>query len=666
MSRQYFAGAGVSFDTAAPAMSNDILNVPLPHEIPPDARIRSYQTTYDPQLDPAHRGNEMHRRYELDVRQITTDPRVAPGVNQKKPRRRARQQLEQCTFVFDKNSVGPPPPRELVIHGLSPLTTPAVILQQCRAFGRVEASELKVDPQTGESIGIFWLRYTSDDGHEMAKTARHAISGSRVGPSVVTAILDTEKEHYVRMYRTELGKRYPPKAVLDARKAEARKAEARKVDEKREEARCATVAQRSEPRQRSRWDVGSTREAASRAVFYGKRDTGPRMSEQTAGIHERLASLSHSYVFVPYVPVNDSAVLERFRAFTPVLFERGDGGWYIGFKEEVAAKCQRVLNGVRINGQTLRLDVHTPQRATRSEVQKPQPQKTHWTLEELQAEVVHKLLSELEALFLRDVKNRVVAPRIAAFLRSEGTGGRKLAEHRERQERNVRPAVVGALPSFSKMALDPIPRVPGAPPAVPRKPKRVSIDYSDDSEDEEVPDVRASGIVQDEEDAYLLKLALERESRGEPLPPFEDGSDDDDMAHVSGCARAEGFYRIPASRKAAHLPDRNRAVVGTTVSSLASARNNRADSRRLALDIEQHKRETLTDTDILKFNQLRTRKKQLRFAKSPIHDWGLYAMEVIPPGDMVIEYVGEIVRQQVADHREKMYERAVSPTSNPG
>ena len=42
------------------------------------------------------------------------------------------------------------------------------------------------------------------------------------------------------------------------------------------------------------------------------------------------------------------------------------------------------------------------------------------------------------------------------------------------------------------------------------------------------------------------------------------------------------------------------------------------------------------------------------------------AMEVIPPGDMVIEYVGEIVRQQVADHREKMYERAVSPTSNPG
>lgn len=29
----------------------------------------------------------------------------------------------------------------------------------------------------------------------------------------------------------------------------------------------------------------------------------------------------------------------------------------------------------------------------------------------------------------------------------------------------------------------------------------------------------------------------------------------------------------------------------------------------------------------------------------------------IPAGDMVIEYVGELIRQQVADKREKAYER---------
>jgi SET domain-containing protein len=62
------------------------------------------------------------------------------------------------------------------------------------------------------------------------------------------------------------------------------------------------------------------------------------------------------------------------------------------------------------------------------------------------------------------------------------------------------------------------------------------------------------------------------------------------------------------------------------------------------------------DSDILKFNQLQSRKKQLRFAKSPIHDWGLYAEEHIDVNDMVIEYVGEVIRQQVAEEREKQYE----------
>ncbi|EJU01516.1 SET domain-containing protein [Dacryopinax primogenitus] len=62
-------------------------------------------------------------------------------------------------------------------------------------------------------------------------------------------------------------------------------------------------------------------------------------------------------------------------------------------------------------------------------------------------------------------------------------------------------------------------------------------------------------------------------------------------------------------------------------------------------------------SELFAFNQLRARKKELKFARSPIHDWGLYALEYIPAGDMVIEYVGEVVRQQVADKREKVYER---------
>lgn len=55
---------------------------------------------------------------------------------------------------------------------------------------------------------------------------------------------------------------------------------------------------------------------------------------------------------------------------------------------------------------------------------------------------------------------------------------------------------------------------------------------------------------------------------------------------------------------------------------------------------------------------MQTRKKHLRFSKSGIHDWGLFALEPIAADEMVIEYVGTVVRQSVAELREKQYERS--------
>ena len=51
------------------------------------------------------------------------------------------------------------------------------------------------------------------------------------------------------------------------------------------------------------------------------------------------------------------------------------------------------------------------------------------------------------------------------------------------------------------------------------------------------------------------------------------------------------------------------------------------------------------------------RKKALKFAKSGIHDWGLFALEPIASDEMVIEYVGQTIRQSTADLREKKYEQ---------
>ena len=61
---------------------------------------------------------------------------------------------------------------------------------------------------------------------------------------------------------------------------------------------------------------------------------------------------------------------------------------------------------------------------------------------------------------------------------------------------------------------------------------------------------------------------------------------------------------------------------------------------------------------ILQVVELQARKKHLKFAKSTIHNWGLFAMEKIAADEMVIEYVGQMVRQAVADEREKRYEAA--------
>ncbi|KIK44305.1 hypothetical protein CY34DRAFT_80151 [Suillus luteus UH-Slu-Lm8-n1] len=145
--------------------------------------------------------------------------------------------------------------------------------------------------------------------------------------------------------------------------------------------------------------------------------------------------------------------------------------------------------------------------------------------------------------------------------------------------------------------------------------------------------------------------------------------------HITGSARTEGYYKISHAEKSAYVAQY--ALRSTNVESvpptkapaqpITSSRSNRANARRRAKGLEEinqvqravalSKGETAAAELSIKFNQLQTRKKHLRFARSPIHDWGLYAMERIARGEMVIEYVGEIIRAQVADKREKAYKR---------
>jgi SET domain-containing protein len=73
----------------------------------------------------------------------------------------------------------------------------------------------------------------------------------------------------------------------------------------------------------------------------------------------------------------------------------------------------------------------------------------------------------------------------------------------------------------------------------------------------------------------------------------------------------------------------------------------------------QQKRYTLSmASDATKYNDLRKDQKKLKFNKSRIHDWGLFATKPILRHDFVIEYLGESIRQQVANRREREYEQS--------
>ncbi|CAH1134174.1 unnamed protein product [Ceutorhynchus assimilis] len=132
----------------------------------------------------------------------------------------------------------------------------------------------------------------------------------------------------------------------------------------------------------------------------------------------------------------------------------------------------------------------------------------------------------------------------------------------------------------------------------------------------------------------------------------------DVRGHASGSARTEGYYKMSAHEKSRYKYHHAKSHAIQTEATVSQANKQQGLSR----EARSNQRRLLTafggdtDSDLLKFNQLKFRKKQLKFAKSAIHDWGLFAMEPIAADEMVIEYVGHTVRHSLADLREAKYE----------
>lgn len=132
--------------------------------------------------------------------------------------------------------------------------------------------------------------------------------------------------------------------------------------------------------------------------------------------------------------------------------------------------------------------------------------------------------------------------------------------------------------------------------------------------------------------------------------------------------RLKGYAPILSTLKSSYLPHRRRLrdpidsvqrdSPHDTAVTKSTDRHSRMASRRLAQNLNSQKQALSVDTSILDMNQLLKRRKPVKFARSAIHNWGLYAVDKIERNEMIIEYVGEVIRAPLADLRERNYVRS--------
>jgi len=122
----------------------------------------------------------------------------------------------------------------------------------------------------------------------------------------------------------------------------------------------------------------------------------------------------------------------------------------------------------------------------------------------------------------------------------------------------------------------------------------------------------------------------------------------------SGCARAEGTKAVTKSGGSGRI---TRALVRSVTDASPLALITRGDT---AVSEEQRaKQRQQAESNQRKYREMKVVPLDDRLAarRSHIHGWGLFTKVDIPTDGMIIEYMGEVVRQCVADRREREYEK---------
>eukprot|EP00980_Cylindrotheca_fusiformis_P028446 scaffold22599_cov139-Cylindrotheca_fusiformis.AAC.37 len=121
------------------------------------------------------------------------------------------------------------------------------------------------------------------------------------------------------------------------------------------------------------------------------------------------------------------------------------------------------------------------------------------------------------------------------------------------------------------------------------------------------------------------------------------------LENSSGCARTEGMTAVARSGGSDRITRAlvRKADADAIGSEVAGGKKQdtekaKADRSRMALKYRQMKAVPIEQRLVAK--------------RSHIHGWGLFTKVDVPKNSMIVEYMGEIIRQSVADKREKQYE----------
>jgi SET domain len=120
------------------------------------------------------------------------------------------------------------------------------------------------------------------------------------------------------------------------------------------------------------------------------------------------------------------------------------------------------------------------------------------------------------------------------------------------------------------------------------------------------------------------------------------------LENSSGCARTEGIKAVARSGGSGRI---TRALVRSAVEIDATMLTSTTKKEEEKAKADRH----LTQVKYRRIKAIPT-EQRLVARRSHIHGWGLFTKIDVPKDDPIIEYMGEIIRQPVADKREKAYE----------